>query len=341
MRHKKYIINILLILLIGGISIALSIGKNFNQVMSAFYHSKLNWIFAILIVMACYYVLDALSLWLFARVYKKEYRIKQALVNAMTGIFFNNITPFASGGQFAQVYVFNKQGINPTFSASILLMCFICYQSILVLYTGVVFLLKYQYFVSTHAGMLSLATLGFLVNFIVIIGLFGGAKSKRFQHFLTHNVIWVLNKLRIVKNYQDTCISIEQYLSDFRHQLNVLQHNKLVVIQSCLCNVFKLTFLYSIPFFACKALNLDVSWNQFFDFIGLCSFIYMINAFLPIPGASGGSEGIYLLLFGFLGTVGVSSSMFLWRFMSYYLGLIIGGLIFSLDKEVNLQKIEE
>ena len=87
-------------------------------------------------------------------------------------------------------------------------------------------------------------------------------------------------------------------------------------------------------------LNLDVSFYDFFDFIGLCSCIYLINAFLPIPGSSGGSEGVYLLLFSFLGPVGVSSSMFLWRFMSYYMGLIIGALVFSLDKEINRTRLE-
>lgn len=91
---------------------------------------------------------------------------------------------------------------------------------------------------------------------------------------------------------------------------------------------------------AAKALNLNVSWSSFLDFLGLCSFIYLINAFLPIPGASGGSEGIYVLLFSFLGPVGTSSSLFLWRFMSYYLGLIIGGLIFSLNKEINNSRLE-
>ena len=95
-----------------------------------------------------------------------------------------------------------------------------------------------------------------------------------------------------------------------------------------------------MPFFTAKALNLDVSATDFFDFIGLCSCIYLINAFLPIPGASGGSEGVYLLLFSFLGPVGVSSSMFLWRFMSYYMGLIIGALVFSLDKEINRTRLE-
>ena len=85
MKNKKYILNILLILIIGGGSIVLSIGDNFDQVMSAFMHSKINWILVMAIVMLLYYLLEAVSLWLFARVYNKAYRMKQAVVNALTG----------------------------------------------------------------------------------------------------------------------------------------------------------------------------------------------------------------------------------------------------------------
>lgn len=341
MRNKKYFFNIALILIIGGVSIYLSIGKQFDQVIHAFEEARISWIAVMGVVMFSYYLFDALSLWYFGLAYKKDYSFKQSFINAISGTFFNGITPFASGGQFAQVYIFNKQGIPPTNSASILLMCFICYQSVLVLYTGIVLLFKYQYFVEDQPAVFSLAILGFLINFVVILGLFGGAKSKKLQNFLTHNVLRFLSKIHIVKDYESTCVKIEQYLADFREQLNFLQRNKPVLVKSCLCNFMKLTIIYSMPFFAAKALNLNVSWNQFFDFLGLCSFIYLINAFLPIPGASGGSEGVYVLLFSFLGTVGTSSSLFLWRFMSYYMGLIIGGLVFSMNKEINRSKLEE
>ncbi|MEG0367115.1 MAG: lysylphosphatidylglycerol synthase transmembrane domain-containing protein [Coprobacillus sp.] len=340
MKNKKYLLNILIILLIGGTSIYLSIGNQFDKVIDAFAHAQVQWIVVMAIIMLLYYIVDALSLWYFGKAYKKDFSYKQSFINAISGTFFNGITPFASGGQFAQVYIFNKQGISPTNSSSILLMCFICYQSILVLYTGIVVFFKFDYFMTEGAGVFGLAMLGFFINFVVIIGLFGGAKSKKLQNFLTHTILKLLCKIRIIKDYEMTCAKIEQYLSDFREQLKFLQKNKPVLVKSCLCNFIKLTIIYSMPFFAAKALNISVSWFDFLDFLGLCSFIYLINAFLPIPGASGGSEGVYVLLFGFLGPVATSSSLFLWRFMSYYLGLIIGGLVFSLDKEINSSRLE-
>ena len=111
---KKYLLNIAVILLIGGTVIYLSIGNQWKQVVDAFAHAKISWIIAMAIVMFLYYIFDAFSLLYFGRFYKKDYTYKQSFINAISGTFFNGITPFASGGQFAQVYIFNKQGIAPT-----------------------------------------------------------------------------------------------------------------------------------------------------------------------------------------------------------------------------------
>ena len=333
---KKYLLNIAIILIIGGTVIYLSIGDQWQQVIDSFAHAKLFWIILMAIIMFLYYVFDAFSLLYFGRTYKKDYTYKQSFVNAISGTFFNGITPFASGGQFAQVYIFNKQGIPPTNSASILLRAFIVYQSVLVIFTAIVMIFRYTTYSKIYSNFFSLAILGFLINFFVIAGLFLGAKSKRLQDFVCNSVIKVLSKIRIVKDYEETTIKISRSLENFRTELSILQKNKIILFKSSMLNLGKLLILYSIPFFAAKALNLSVNYGQIFDFIGICSFVYMITAFVPIPGASGGSEGVYYMLFSpILGSVGTPTSMLIWRFMTYYLGLILGAVVFATNREIN------
>ena len=90
---------------------------------------------------------------------------------------------------------------------------------------------------------------------------------------------------------------------------------------------------------------MERSYKNFFPFLFIyipllfslssmkSSIINLINTFLPIPGASGGSEGCYMILFGFLGRANASSSMFLWRFFSFYFGLILGMITFIVAKD--------
>ena len=60
MRNKKYFLNILIILLIGGTSIYLSIGEQFDQVLLSFQEAKISWIVIMGLIMFSYYLLEML-----------------------------------------------------------------------------------------------------------------------------------------------------------------------------------------------------------------------------------------------------------------------------------------
>lgn len=65
-----------------------------------------------------------------------DYTLKQGIVNAMAGIFFNGITPMYSGGDnLLYMLLINKES-KQLILLSILLMIFIVYQSVLVVYTS-------------------------------------------------------------------------------------------------------------------------------------------------------------------------------------------------------------
>ena len=56
-----------------------------------------------------------------------------------------------------------------------------------------------------------------------------------------------------------------------------------------------------------------------------------IGSFVPIPGGTGGIEYGFIFFFGYLikGKV-VNAMMLIWRFVSYYLGMIFGAIVLSM-----------
>ena len=82
--------------------------------------------------------------------------------------FFHGVTPSASGGQFAQVYVFKKQGVPLSDSASVLWMDFIVYQSTMIASVFILILLRFHHFYTNYSQFFLLVLLGFLVNSLVI-----------------------------------------------------------------------------------------------------------------------------------------------------------------------------
>ena len=329
LKKKNYIINIIIILIISGLCVYFTIGSNLKETLQSLKQASLIWLFIMFFVMSFYYIFDSLILYILGKLYNKTYSFKLAFINSTTGTLFNGITPFASGGQFMQVYLFNKTGINPSSSSGILLTLFITYQSILVIFSGLVFLVKYNYFKSENPVIISLAVLGFVINVLIVAGLFLFSVSKKAHKVLTDSILTLGYKLKIIKNLSASKDHVNGYLSNFRKQVIFLINNKKILIEVCLCNVIKLLVLYSMPFLSCKAIGVDVSISQFEFFICLSSLIYLINAFIPIPGSSGGSEGCYLLIFSFLPVGQLASTMVLWRFVSYYLGLIVGSISFA------------
>ena len=106
-----------------------------------------------------------------------------------------------------------------------------------------------------------------------------------------------------------------------------------MLAKMALCNFLRLVIYYSIPFFCAKALHIQVGLSQIIDIICLSSFVAMVNAFLPMPGSSGGTEATFLLMFSTIfKSVDAKSIMILWRLVTYYQVLIIGALVFFIAK---------
>lgn len=334
---KKYALNLVWIVLFAAIALFLTLRSEFQSILDVLKNINVFWLFVIIIVALLPFLFEGLVLKNFANIYNKKYSLKQGIVNGFVGGFFSGITPFASGGQFAQVYVFKKQGVSTTNSFGILLMHFIIYQSLMVLYTLLILLFKFNKFFTEYSSFVSLALIGFFINAVVITVLMIGAISHRFQKFLTGTVLKIGYRLHIVKDYAYAKRALDQKLEDFREELNVMKHHKQVIMKSALCIFLKLTIQYSIPFLTMLALGRKLPFELFFDYLGICSFVYMITAFIPIPGASGGSEGTYVLLYSFLmGNILAPSSMLIWRFATYYLVMLVGALVFAFNREINI-----
>ena len=66
------------------------------------------------------------------------------------------------------------------------------------------------------------------------------------------------------------------------------------------------------------------------------AYVYLIGAFVPIPGASGGIEYGFTQFYGiFIGLEKISAVLIVWRFITYYLGIIVGAIAFNIDRRVH------
>ena len=104
------------------------------------------------------------------------------------------------------------------------------------------------------------------------------------------------------------------------------------LIRLIIYNIIQLTAYFSISFII--YIGFGLSGTDYFTIISCQAFVLMISAFMPLPGALGAAEGSYTLFFSKIfvdgeGNKFVGISTFIWRFLTFYLPIIVG-LVLSL-----------
>lgn len=330
---KNTLFNIFLIFLLTGVVFWLTIKDNKDQVFSLFRDANYYWIAVIAGIVIFERVLLGWKLSKEVQTSHPDYKWSQGFVNSYVAGLFNNITPSSSGGQFVQVYVFKKQGIPMHNSIGVLWLDFIIYQTSMILVALSLILLKFRYFYENYSQFFLIVILGFMVNAAVIVGLWALVQWPRFYTWLTTTGIEIGSRLHLVKDKKKTLDSVNDQLTRFSREVIILKTHKKMVVMVALEDIFRLLMHYSIPYFCAKALNIPVQPDQMLNIIALSSFVMMVNAFLPMPGSSGGTEATFVLMFSTIfNRVEATSIMILWRVMTFYLTLFIGSIMFAYTK---------
>lgn len=243
---------------------------------------------------------------------------------------FNAITPMSTGGQPSQLAAMIQMGMESGRSTSILLMKFIIYQ--IVVFFAYVFTIIFGFHtvMTKFAGLAVFIAIGFLIHISSIIFLLAIMFAYRFTKRATNWGMDLLGKFikkERVENWRKATLEkIDTFYAE--SQKLKKEKNKLVIVS--VLTILQLLFFYSIPFMVLTALNVPCSWSSVMQ---MNIMIIMFMAIIPIPGASGGAEYSFQTLFStFTSSHGaLILSMFVWRFATYFFGMILGifGWIFK------------
>ena len=263
----KFLIYFLIIIVLTGLALFLSLYKDYEAVINALKHSDWRYLLLIFGLVAMTFVIEAFTIFAFSRLYTRKYKYHQGLAAVMVNAFYSDVTPGASGGQIMEAYTMNKQGVEVSTSASILIMSFIVYQICLIL-LGAVGLFFSNGLLSSIATfnldingfILPVPTIvftiaGFLLNLIVILMLFLMSYSHKIHNFILHRGINFFAKLRLIKNPEEKRESLRIQVENFKIELRRLISNIPIFLLMIVCWTTILIIRFSIPFFAGLALN--------------------------------------------------------------------------------------
>ncbi len=265
---------------------------------------------------------------------KEKLSLPQAFQHMVITQFFNGITPFSTGGQPMEIYMLKNHGFRYTKATNVIMQNFIVYQLALVIFGLFAVIYNFITGVLVYKSVLTtLIILGFLINTVVAVVMLFVATSKKFTKSLLNIITKLGNSLHFIKNKEKFLAKWEERLEDFHDCTREVKEKKGLFVLGIILNLISLTCYYAIPLFLVYSLH-DYNSMTFFTSIVASAYVLIIGSFVPIPGATGGIEYGFLEIFSsFLSTTSVRAVMIIWRFITYYLGMILGGILFSFHKE--------
>ena len=264
---------------------------------------------------------------------KEKYTFLESIKHNIIVQFFNGVTPFSTGGQPMEIYMLTEHEINANKGTMYILQNFIFYQIALVVFGA--FAVIYNAFNNIFPKvplLRELVLVGFIINTLVALVILFISKSKKFTKFCIKLGIYILYKLKLIKDKEKTRINWRKRLEEFHECASQLGKKRKLFAIGVIYNFLSLACLYIIPLFIVYSMN-DFTSLNISTTLTASAYVLLIGAFVPIPGASGGIEYGFLAFFGnFLSSSTASAVLLIWRFITYYLPMIIGAIVFNIDE---------
>lgn len=327
-NRSKLVLNIIVILIVLCIVLYFSLKDNYYEIVTAIQNMNPIWFIIAILILFVYRALASLSHFLLIKQNQENVSYLKMLQINFIILFFHGITPFAGGGQPMEVYFLHKEGIPIPKATNITLQNFIVYQVSLVT-TGVfalVYNLFFNLFPSNHL-IKHLVILGFIINFVVLVVTYILSFGKSINKFVLEKGIHLASYFRLIKNESETQEKFKSYLDNFHENVVLLKEKRTNVIWYVLINIVGLLCLYSMPYFIAVGLGCDIT---ILNVIVGTAYVMIIGSFVPIPGGTGGIEYGFMFFYSYFITGSILNAiMLVWRFVSYYLGMIFGAIALS------------
>lgn len=333
---KKIYINLITIIVVVALVLIVSLNYDFDSIMYHIVNMNIFWFIVAIIVMMISRLIIGICSYMMVKINGEHVSIwKMIQINYIIP-FFHGITPFSGGGQPMEIYYLHNEEISKTKSTNIVLQNFILFQSALIILSTIALLYNRLFnLFPSDSVMRSLVTLGFIINFLVLLFSYMLSFSKRVNKFILNKGISFLSKIKIIKNVDTTREKLNNYINKFYTSAAFLKKQKGKVVMVLLLNVISLIVQYSVPYVV--AIGMGVSNISFLPIVVATTYVMLIGSFVPIPGGTGGIEYGFVYFMGYIidETGLVTAIMLIWRLISYYFSMVIGAitLIFYRKKE--------
>lgn len=256
---------------------------------------------------------------------------------ATIGLYYNLVTPLASGSQPMQIYTLSKSKVSVSKAIAIVVNKTVVFQTIVTLYCGFLIFVNINSLRNELNPVLILVSTGVTMNIIMLcIGfliVYSPNKTKKIMKV----TISLLKKIKMFKFVEKKEVELEKFIDEYNYSINTFIKDKRALIKSMALTVIQLSMYFSIAFCIYKALRL--TGDSYWHILTLQVFLYMAVSPIPTPGNVGANEIAFFTIFkGVFPELVIGYAVFLYGILIYYLMLIVCGILtiiahYTMDKK--------
>ena len=244
---------------------------------------------------------------------------------ATMGLYYNLVTPFASGSQPMQIYAMTKCNISISKAIAVVTNKTLIYQIVVTLYCGALILFNLDLLKNELITILVLMCIGLTINITtILIGIliiFSPLTMKK----LSSKLINILYKIKSFKFVYDKKEKIENYIDEYHNSIMIFIKNKKGLVNSVIFTIIQLTIYFSVAFCIYKTFNLGT--ETYITLLTLQVFLYMSVSPVPTPGNVGANEIVFLTIFSKVFPKDIMGySVFLYSCFVYYILVMTCGV---------------
>jgi len=300
------------------------LATDFNKSISYLASANPGWLFLTFCLTVGTWFFEAVTLKTFALMRSLTIPLTYLFKITVIGTFFNGITPFSSGGQPAQIVFMQRKGISVGESTAMLVSRFLIYQSVITVLGAAAIIKAYPIVVGRISNLAVLSIFGFVLNSFVFAFLILFSLNQGFTEKLIRLMINLLSRIRIIKDRDSMIEKALRELRFFHSSMKCLIERPVTLVMASLSTLAQLICMISIPFFVSLSIGTPVNY---LEITSVQLILFLVVSLIPTPGASGVSEGGYVLFFKSFFGDGIGAALLIWRFFSYYANIIFGGML--------------
>lgn len=329
-KCKTQLISVAFIVCMMGVTMGvLSRKVDFSLVFSVIARAQPFWLIIALLCAFGYIGFQALAIYLPMRSFGSTVPFMRCVAYSALGYYYSSITPSATGGQPMQMYYMCRDRENFSDVSLMIVLTNIVYQ-VVVLFLAFVFVMLAG---TAVWGYIETGRIFVILGVIVALGfaalLFLVLRRPGWAMGVGRWILKAGSALHLVKNKDKALLSLCAQIASYHVGAKTMFHNRKLVFAVCVCTAMQMLCQYAIPLVACAALRMVIPGGAFVLMVFALQAVIQISVcFIPLPGGVGMSEGLFTVFFlPLLGNVYTVPCMVLARFFSFYLMLILDGLV--------------